>query len=485
MTDNKNIRVRFAPSPTGPLHVGNIRTALFNWLFARQHQGKFILRIEDTDRKRSTKDSEEQLMRDLKWLSLEWDEGPDIGGAYAPYRQSERSELYRKYIDKLLELKKAYPCFCSPDELEEKRKLSLKKGIAPKYDGKCKNLSAEEIQQYQNKGAKPAMRVKMEGETLSFNDLVRGEVIFDLKIMGDKVIQRSDGTPVYNFSAVIDDGLMKISHIIRGEDHISNTPLQIMLYKLLNFPVPEFAHLPMVLGTDRTLLSKRHGSVSLEHYKNEGFLPLAICNFLSLIGWSAENKKEIMPIKEIINIFSLERVKKGAAVFDPDKLTWMNGHYLRDLSPEELYNLLIPFIKKNGYQTGPFPRDWLVEVCKIIQPNLETLDQVKNYIGLFLTDKVELSDEGKELLEKDNTMKVITAFKQEILSVEKLDSDAYNGIVTAISRQLQVKGKKLFMPIRVSITGKTKGPELDKVAMLLGKEKVLSNIINILKLKTE
>lgn len=480
MTNDKNIQVRFAPSPSGPLHVGNARTALFNWLFARHHNGKFILRIEDTDRKRSTRAYEEQLIKDLKWLGLEWDEGPGIGGEFGPYRQSERSGTYLEYIDQLIKKNKAYLCFCSYEVLEEKRKLNLKKGIAPKYDGKCRNLSEEEVKQYQSKGIKPAVRFKMGEGILSFHDLVRGEITYDLNMMGDQVILRSDRNTVYNFAVVIDDSLMKISHVIRGEDHLSNTPLQIQLYKALKFPVPKFAHLAMVLGPDRSLLSKRHGAVSLENYRKAGFLPAAMLNFLSLIGWSAEDEKEIMPVKEIIQKFSLERVRKGAAVFDPVKLTWMNRHYIRKLSPEELYCLLIPFIKNCGYEIKSRKTDWLIEVCKTIQPNIETLGQIKNYIGLFLAEKIKLSNEGRDVLKNDSTNKVIKTFQEKITSVEKLDASAYREIVSNISKKLNIKGKNLFMPVRVSVTGTIKGPELDKIIVLLGKERVLANIKTIL-----
>lgn len=473
---NENIRVRFAPSPTGPLHIGNARTALFNWLFARRHNGKFILRIEDTDRKRSTREYEEQLKKDLKWLGLEWDEGPDIGGEFCPYRQSERSGLYQKYADQLIKEDRAYLCFCSYEELEEKRKLSLKKGIAPKYDGKCRNLSDAEVKQYQSKGIKPAVRFKIGEGILSFHDLVRGEVTFDLNMMGDPVILRSDGTTVYNFAVVIDDGLMKISHVIRGEDHLSNTPFQMQLYNVLKFPVPKFAHLAMVLGPDRSLLSKRHGAVSLEHYRKAGFLTTAMLNFLSLIGWSAEDEKEIMSVEEIIKKFSFERVRKGAAVFDLAKLTWMNSHYIRKLSPEELYYLLIPFIENCGYEIKSRPKDWLIEVCKAIQPNIETFNQIKNYIGLFLADEIKLSNEGRDVLKNDSANKVVKAFQEEITSVEKLDNNACKKIINNISKKLNTKGKNLFMPIRVSVTGTIKGPELDKIIILLGKERVLANI---------
>jgi nondiscriminating glutamyl-tRNA synthetase len=346
----KEIRVRFAPSPTGPLHIGGARSALFNFLLAKKLGGKFILRIEDTDRERSSRESEVNIYESLKWLGMNWDEGPDVGGAYGPYRQMERLDIYQEYTQKLLAEGKAYYCYCSEEELEKERQEALAQGGSPQYSGKCRLLSAEGREKYEAEGRKPVVRFRVpEDKEIVINDLVRGEVAFQSEEVGDFIIVKSDGIPTYNYAVVIDDALMKISHVIRAEEHLSNTPRQILLYEALGFEIPQFAHISLILGKDRSKMSKRHGATSVVQYKEEGYLPEAVVNFLALLGWAPEGEAEIFSLEELIKEFSLERVAKNPAVFDMEKLRWINGIYLRECSLDKLTELALPYLIKAGY----------------------------------------------------------------------------------------------------------------------------------------
>ncbi|MEM5770847.1 MAG: glutamate--tRNA ligase, partial [Bacillota bacterium] len=318
------VRVRFAPSPTGPFHIGGARSALFNWLIARQTGGKLILRIEDTDLERSSKESEENIKDALRWLGLNWDEGIDAGGDYGPYRQTERLDIYRKYTTELLATGKAYHCYCSEEELEDERRELTEKGETPRYLGKCRHLSAAEKEALCAQGRRPVVRFRVpEGEAIVFQDLVRGKVVFESDGIGDFVIVKSDGIPVYNYAVVIDDATMHISHVIRGEEHLSNTPRQLLLYKALGFTPPQFAHISLILGKDRTKMSKRHGSTAVEQYKNKGYLSAGLINFLALLGWSPADEREFFTLDELVRQFSLERVAKNPAIFDVDKLNFI------------------------------------------------------------------------------------------------------------------------------------------------------------------
>jgi nondiscriminating glutamyl-tRNA synthetase len=326
------VRVRFAPSPTGYLHVGNARTALFNWLYARQQDGVFILRIEDTDVERSAAEYDRRLMEDLRWLGLDWDEGPDVGGEYGPYRQSQRSEFYRAHVDKLLKDDKAYLCFCSHDELEKERKLALDAGQTPVYSGKCRGISQEESTRRIASGEEASIRLRTPDEgIISFHDLVRGNLRFDLSLIGDPVLVRSSGLPAYNYAVVVDDFLMAITHVIRGEDHIQNTPRQILTYRALGFDPPVFAHLSMVMGKDNTRLSKRHGATAVDQFDREGILPSALFNYLALLGWAPPEGREVLTKEELIRLFRLDKVSRSSAIFDYDKLAWINRQHIKAL----------------------------------------------------------------------------------------------------------------------------------------------------------
>lgn len=338
------VRVRIAPSPTGPLHIGTARTALFNFLFAKKQQGSFVLRIEDTDVERSRPEFERDVLENLKWLGIEWDEGPDVGGDYGPYRQSERKEIYASYIKKLLEEGRAYYCFCTKDELEAEREYQLSIGQAPKYSGRCANLPEETVKKYLAEGRKSVIRFRIPQKKVEFDDLIRGKVEFDSSLIGDTVIAKDFYTPLYNFAVVIDDYEMRISHIIRGEDHLSNTPKQILLQEALNFPQPKYAHLPLILGPDRSKLSKRHGAISISSYRELGYLSEAIVNFMAFLGWNPGTERYIYSMAALIKDFSLERVQKAGAVFNIKRLEFLNSFYIRGKSIEKLTELCLPYL---------------------------------------------------------------------------------------------------------------------------------------------
>src|SRR5882672_3454309 len=362
------MRVRFAPSPTGALHVGNVRTAIFNWLLARGSGGTFVLRIEDTDVERSTRQSEVSMIDDLRWLGLDWDEGPDIGGAHGPYRDSERLHLYQSYAKELLNAGSAYFCFCSTTQLDADRQAAVAEGRPALYPGTCRKLSIEQAQARMVAGERPAIRFRVpDDRDVVFTDAVRGEVRFPGDVIGDPIIVRADGHPAYNFAVVVDDALMEITHVIRGEDHISNTPRQVLLYEAMGFTPPKFAHLALVLGPDHSPLSKRHGATSVAEFRAKGYLPEAVVNYLALLGWSprpgsaagrsvADDAAELLPVDELARRFSLERVGHSAGVFDEEKLAWANRHYLKMADPARIAALAVPYFQQAGIPMAPGAR---------------------------------------------------------------------------------------------------------------------------------
>jgi len=476
---SESIRVRFAPSPTGHLHIGNVRTALFNYIFAKKHNGSFILRIEDTDFDRVKKEYEESILEDMKWLGLIWDEGPDCGGSYGPYRQSERLNIYKELADKLLKEGKAYKCFCSEEELDRKRKEAQSKKLPPRYDGKCRNLSGEEIVSYEQKGIKPSTRFKVENGLIEFEDIVRGKIIFKCSDIGDFVILRSDGVAAYNFAVTVDDDLMKITHVIRGEDHLSNTPRQILLNQAMGFDSPRFAHLSMILGHDKSRLSKRHGAESVKELREEGYLPEAVINYLSLLGWSSEDGREIMPLSDIIKLFSIERVSKSPAVFDIKKLRWINSHYIKNKDIAELTELSIPFFKKAGMRMETVERQWLYKVVDAIRDNIETLSDIDKYAGIFFDEIITPSSQSSPLMgegQGEGAAEVLKLLKEMIERENDITEDIADKIILGIKEKTNLKGKKLMMPIRIALTGKTEGPELKKIMGVLGKERIIKRI---------
>ncbi|WP_163327785.1 glutamate--tRNA ligase [Desulfurobacterium thermolithotrophum] len=479
-----SIRVRFAPSPTGFMHVGNARTALFNYLFAKHNDGKLILRIEDTDLERHSEEAVNVIYEALKWMGISWDEGPDIGGDYGPYRQSERLDIYKRYIEELKSKGLVYECFCTPEELDAMRKEQLERGEPPRYTGKCRNLTEEEKERLKAEGRKPVLRFKVpEDRVIKFKDLIKGEIeIHSRQLGGDFVLVRSNGMPVYNFVVVIDDALMKISHVIRGEDHISNTPKQILLYEALGFSIPQFAHLPMILGTDRSKLSKRHGSTSVKEFRDKGYLSESFTNFLALLGWYPKDGKEILSMEELIERFDIKDVNSAPAVFDTTKLNWMNQVYIRDYPINKLTDFIIPYLEKAGFEISKFDRSWLEKVVEVTRDYLTVLSEAPIYMETFLKDDFEIEEEAKKfVLENEVRLKVVETFYAKVENLdEELSSEKFKQIVKEVGKELKAKGKNLFMPVRIALTGKMKGVELDILISLLGKERALKRIKNSL-----
>ena len=476
------VRVRFAPSPTGHLHVGGARTALFNFLYARKNKGHFILRVEDTDLERSTKESEKMVLDDLKWLNLLWDEGPDVGGEYGPYRQSERLELYKKYAYKLLEEGKAYKCFCTDEQLEEMRKKAEEEKRPPHYDGTCLRLTEEEIREKTEAGIPYTIRFKVPKKDYVLNDLVRGKVEWKSGVLGDFVILRSNGMPVYNFCVVIDDYLMKISHVIRAEEHLPNTLRQLMLYEALGWEPPQFAHVSLILGKDRSKLSKRHGATSVSQFKENGYLPEAMNNYLALLGWNDGTDREEFTLDELIEKFSLDRVSKSPAVFDIDKLNWINSLHIKKLSDQDYLKLSRDFVVKEypflneQYENN---KEWMLKVINLVKKGLNTLKEIPEGISFLFEYKPWEEKDILELFEKDEKQ-----FKAALLIAEKLSSlgEITTENLWATANEVKkegYKGKYLFHPLRVVVSGKNSGPEIDVLTECLIEGKNIKELIPI------
>ncbi len=467
------VRVRFAPSPTGYVHVGNARTALFNWLFARHHGGALVLRIEDTDAERSKQEYEEQLMRDLRWFGLDWDEGPDAGGPFGPYRQSERREIYAQYAQKLIAQGDAYYCFCSAEQLEAERQEEMKAGRQPRYSGRCRKLTAEEISRRQSAGEPAAVRLKIVESSFFWNDRVHGPTTIASEVIGDPILVRSEGLPAYNYAVVIDDHLMEITHVIRGDDHISNTPRQLAVYRALGWEPPEFAHLSTILGADRTRLSKRHGATSMESFREMGILPEALRNYLALLGWSpADGKTEILSPEELVAQFSLDHITKSPAVFDNDKLCWLNRHYMKQCAPGRLAELAAPFLQAAGYvpePTGPEVLAWIERVLDAVLKNISLLSQLPETTRIifeFNAQQAVATPEFQELLANPDALAVLKAFVPKVLAESALTYERFREITKAVQKETGRKGKDLFHPIRMALTGAGSGPELEKLIPL-------------------
>jgi glutamyl-tRNA synthetase len=461
------MRVRFAPSPTGQLHVGNARTALFNWLLARGSGGTFILRIEDTDVERSTRESEAAIVRDLRWLGLDWNEGPDIGGAHGPYRQSERLHLYQSYAKELLTAEVAYYCFCSTAQLDAERQEALAAGRPARYAGTCRRLSRDQAAARIAAGERPAIRFRIpEERDVVFIDAVRGDVRFQTDVIGDPVIVRADGTPAYNFAVVVDDALMEVTHVIRGEDHISNTPRQILLYEALGFTPPTFAHLSLVMGPDHSPLSKRHGATSVAEFRTKGYLPEALVNYLALIGWSPGGGDELLPIDELARRFSLDAVGHSAGVFDEEKLAWANRHYLKIADPARLAELSLPYFNDAGVRMTSDERGlgFLATAMAMASASVDRLNQVPARLAFLFDYDAQAALRDEHLLEEmrgDGARAVVTALAEELASAPRLDREKFRAIASQVKTRTGQKGKALFHPIRVVLTGRTEGPELD------------------------
>ena len=469
-------RVRFAPSPTGELHVGNARTALFNWMFARHHGGDFILRIEDTDETRSALSYQVNLLNDLTWLGLDWDEGPQKEGAYGPYKQSERLDIYARHLQQLESADLVYPCYCTEEELEEERQALILSKRMPRYMGKCRQLTRDERKQKEDAGRKPSFRFKVPDETFQFADLIRGAMKFEGTAIGDFIIVRSNGMPAYNFAVVIDDHLMGITHVIRGEDHLSNTALQIMLYKAFGFVPPTFAHHCLILGKDRAKLSKRHGSVSVGEFRKQGILPEALMNYLGLLGSSFTEGREVLSREEMMAAFSLDRASKSGAIFDEEKLHWLNAIYIRNCPTENLVSRLQPFLEQAGYSTDALDPVLLYGVVDLIKNDLTTLSAIGNHISFFFDDEYEITAEARQILEKEGALRVLKTFAEYLKNSAEAVQEIYPAAIKHLKEKTGVKGKDLFMPIRAALTGRNHGPELDRVFAILGKNAALKRL---------
>jgi glutamyl-tRNA synthetase len=460
------MRLRFAPSPTGQLHVGNARTALFNWLLARGQGGTFVLRIEDTDFERSTRESERSMIDDLHWLGLEWTEGVDVGGEHGPYRQSERLHIYRAHAVELMAGGHAYHCFCSAEMLEADRTAALAAGRPPKYVGRCRQISREDARRRIENGEKAVIRFRVpDNRDVTFDDVVRGSVTFNTDVIGDPVIVRSDGVPAYNYAVVIDDALMEITHVIRGEDHISNTPRQILIFEAFGWRPPKFAHVSLVMGPDHSPLSKRHGATSVAEFRARGYLPEALTNYLALIGWSPGEGEEVVPIEQLASRFRLEDVGHSAGVFDIDKLAWVNRHYLKAAAPDRLARLSVPYLKQHEWLSEPSASDiaFLERVIPAAAASVDRLEQIPARLK-FLFDYSASRALGDQNVRAEamGSRSVIEALAQELGSSNRLlDKDAFRAAATRVRERTGQKGKALFHPIRLALTGETEGLELD------------------------
>lgn len=482
----EEVRVRFAPAPTGHLHIGNIRTCLFNWLFARRHNGKVILRIEDTDVARSLDEACETIVDDLRWIGLDWDEGYAVGGKYGPYRQSEKLDVYRKYAEALISRGDAYLCYCTPEELEEERKAYLARGKMPRYSGKCRNLSKDEVAGLASERT-PVVRFRVPVDTVTLDDMIKGEINFDSSTIGDFVIMRSDGFPTYNFAVVVDDAEMKVTHIIRGDEHISNTPRQIMLYEALGFPVPKFGHVAMILGPDKTKLSKRHGATSLAYYREAGYLPEAILNYLALLGWTPGDTREIMDIQEIAAEFSLDRVSKSPSVFDPKKLNWFNSQYVRASDPDRLLDMALPYLGRFGAsEDSPAEgeeRERLKKIVVSVRDSISHLSEIPEEATFFFGDSVETYDESAKKWIASPAAKSALAGFILVFSASRAMEFGEEEIPAGLKKvigDLGVGARKVLMPIRAALTGRTKGPELHVVMEILGRERSINRARTVL-----
>ncbi|MBM3211822.1 glutamate--tRNA ligase [Candidatus Poribacteria bacterium] len=475
-----NVRVRIAPSPTGYLHLGLARTALFNWLFARHHNGTFIVRIDDTDENRSTEGSLKNILESLRWLKMDWDEGIEIGGNYGPYVQSQRLEIYQEHAQKLLDMGAAYYCYCSQDELETEREQAQAEHKPYIYSGKCRNLDAEAKRKYESEGRKPSIRLKVDDKVIVVHDIVKGDVEFRTGLLGDFIIVRPSGMPMYNYASVIDDILMKISHIIRADEHLANTPKQILIIEALKAPMPEFAHVPLVLGGKGEKLSKRHGATSAEAYREMGYLSEAMINYLVRLGWSYDDESEVFTIDELIQKFSLDRVGKSGGVFDQQKLLWLNGEYILKMSLEERTNAVIPFLGKAGFLEGdisPEKFNWLKEIVKAVGDRLKTLAQIVDYAGFFFVDNLEYDETGvNKQLKKPEVPEMLEKLKAKLQAIEPYNEVALEEAVRDFSEEFGISGGKIIHPLRVALTGKTVGPGIFETLALLGKEKVNQRI---------
>ena len=476
------VRVRYAPSPTGFLHIGNARSALFNYLFARHYDGDFIIRIEDTDKARHVEEGESSQLDYLKWLGIDWDESVDVGGEYGPYRQSERRHIYDPLVQQLLDEDKAYRCYMTSEELEAEREEQLSRGEQPMYSGKHANLTKEEEDAFIKEGREPAIRIRVpKDKTYTFNDMVKGDVSFESNGIGDWVIVKKDGTPTYNFAVVIDDHYMEISHVLRGDDHISNTPRQQMVYEAFGWEEPKFGHMTLIVNEERKKLSKRDSGILqfIEDYEALGYLPEALFNFIALLGWTPGGEEEIFSKEEFIKLFDEDRLSKAPAFFDKVKLEWVNNQYMKQKDSETIFEMALPFLIKEGKlpeNPSENEKNWARELVALYQPQMSYAAEIVKLSEQFFNDEIELDESGREVVKGEQVPELMNALFSTFEALEDFSPEAIKKAIKDVQKETGIKGKNLFMPIRVVITGETKGPELPNAIHLIGKDKVLERI---------
>ncbi|GAB6992518.1 glutamate--tRNA ligase [Paenibacillus pini] len=478
----KKVRVRYAPSPTGHLHIGNTRTALFNYLYARNQGGDFIIRIEDTDLKRNIEGGEESQLKYLKWLGMEWDESIDIGGEYGPYRQTERLEIYDKYWKDLVERGLAYRCYCTEEELEKEREEQIERGENPRYSGKHRDLTDEQCSAFETEGRLASIRFRVpEDKTYTFNDMVKGDITVNTQESGDFVIVKKDGIPTYNFAVVVDDHLMEISHVLRGEEHISNTPRQLMIYEALGWDAPVFSHMALIVNENHKKLSKRDGSIIqfIEQYDQLGYLPEAMVNFIALLGWSPEGEEEIYSKDELIKIFNPARLSKSPAVFDQNKLAHLNNYYIKHAAPERIAEMAIPHLQRAGKLPEHLNEDqliWAKALVALYQEQMTAASEIVALSDMFFRTHLEMDQDAAQILAEEQVPTVLAAFLAKIEETEEYTASHIAVLIKQVQKESGFKGKQLFMPIRAALTGQTHGRDLNETIYLLGKGRVMERL---------
>ncbi|MFB5191062.1 glutamate--tRNA ligase [Alicyclobacillus fastidiosus] len=479
---DKQVRVRFAPSPTGALHIGGARTAYFNWLYARQHNGVFVLRIDDTDRARSTEASYEQILDSFRWLGIDWDEGPDVGGEFGPYRQSERMAIYEEQLARLREANRVYPCFCTQEELQAEREAAQQAGRAPRYSGKCRHLSTEEVASRMADGMPHVyrLRVQAEGETV-VHDVIRGDVVFRNEEIDDFIVWKADGTPTYHFASCVDDAKMEITHIIRAEEHLSNTPRHVVLFTALGFDIPLFAHVPMILAPDRSKLSKRHGATSVSEYREQGILPEALVNYLLLLGFSPGEDREVLTREEAVQVFSLEQVAKHAAVYDVKKLEWMNAQYYRAQSPDTVLEQVLPVLFARGWvdeqETNRERVAWLRTAIEFVLTRSRNEADLIEGLRYYFEPVTRYDEKGVKKQFSDQEVPLrLRKVAERLNVVAPFATSRVETAFRALIDELGVKGGQLIHPTRLALTGITVGPGLFDIMVLLGRDECVSRL---------
>jgi nondiscriminating glutamyl-tRNA synthetase len=479
---SNEIRVRYAPSPTGHLHIGNARTALFNYLYARNTGGKFIVRIEDTDTKRNILSGEQSQLKYLKWLGIDWDESVDVGGPYSPYRQSERNHIYEEFTKKLLATGHAYKCYCTEEEIEAERAVQMEKGENPSYSGKCRHLTEAQKASCESEGRKPSIRfVVPAGKSYVFNDMIKDEVSFESDTFGDWVMVKKDGIPTYNYAVVIDDHKMEITHVLRGDDHISNTPKQMMVYEALGWEPPVFGHMTLIVNESRKKLSKRDESIIqfIEQYEELGYLPEALFNFIALLGWHPGGEEEVFTKEQFVEIFDPARLSKSPALFDRQKLTWLNNQYMKKTDIEKVIELSLPHLVKAGRVSADMTAEeseWVNKLVTIFKDYMSYGAEIVELSNLFFQDELTFDQEATEVLAGETVPTVIAAFLEEVKAMENFVSEEVQAAMKRVQKETGQKGKNLFMPVRVAIFGQVHGPDLMKSIELLGQEKVIKRL---------